>query len=653
MFKIKKITSSTVVDFAAEELKKYLRMMMPECGDISIAYAPAATDGFRLGLMEDFGLDTSEADDLFLDDILHIDVDGEGNGIIAGSNPRSVLLAVYRYLQENGCRWLYPGIDGEFIPMQDIVATKYHKMADCRFRGQCNEGAEFQQSMLDAVDFTAKLGMNVFMLEFFIPKFYYQSYYAHRHNELHREPEPITEETVLQWKRQCEVEIAKRGLQFHDVGHGWTAEAFGISSADGWRVNEFIELPDGIRPYLAEVGGKREFFDGLPMNTNLCMSNPVARHKVAMAVAKYAKNHENVDYLHIWLADNCNNHCECAECRKMTPSDWYLMIMNEIDEQLTACALDTRIVFISYMDTSWPATKVKLNNPDRFTLLMAPISRPYTRSVNATLSEKPYDNFQLNKNILFESVDQYIKSAQDWKTLCQVNAIVYEYHFHGAQYLNPGSLGFARIVHDDVCHYRKHQMDGLINDCTQRSFWPNGFSFYVYGRTLFDNSLTYEELLEDYFTCAYGQDWKTVEALFSELGEAMDAEYLNGQRSANLTVGKYYNPEMAQRLRRVAEIRKAYTPWIEAHNNMPKRVQTVSVRLLARYLEYCEGISKALILKCYGLGEEAKKAYADFLADFGKHEVVLERYYDFYLARSTIAGVIGKTEKSVPGTDRS
>ncbi|MBR2353217.1 MAG: hypothetical protein IKA76_01785, partial [Clostridia bacterium] len=94
MYSIKKITSSNVVDFAAEELKKYLRMMMPECGDISIAYAPAATDGFRLGLMEDFGLDTSEADDLFLDDILHVDVDGEGNGIIAGSNPRSVLLAV-------------------------------------------------------------------------------------------------------------------------------------------------------------------------------------------------------------------------------------------------------------------------------------------------------------------------------------------------------------------------------------------------------------------------------------------------------------------------------------------------------------------------------------------------------------------------------
>ena len=90
MYKIYKITSHPTVDFAAEELKKYLRMMMPRCGEIVIERNPNATDGFRLGLMSDFGLDTSEAGDLQLDDILHIDTDACG-GIIAGSNARSVL----------------------------------------------------------------------------------------------------------------------------------------------------------------------------------------------------------------------------------------------------------------------------------------------------------------------------------------------------------------------------------------------------------------------------------------------------------------------------------------------------------------------------------------------------------------------------------
>ena len=43
--------SDHVIDFAAEELKKYLRMMMPEKGDIEIRLQPDATDGFRLGLL--------------------------------------------------------------------------------------------------------------------------------------------------------------------------------------------------------------------------------------------------------------------------------------------------------------------------------------------------------------------------------------------------------------------------------------------------------------------------------------------------------------------------------------------------------------------------------------------------------------------------
>ena len=90
MYKIYKITANPVVDFAATELKKYLRMMMPRCGEISIEYKPDAVEGFRLGLMQDFGLDVSEAPDVTLDDILHIDTD-ENGGIIAGDNYRTVL----------------------------------------------------------------------------------------------------------------------------------------------------------------------------------------------------------------------------------------------------------------------------------------------------------------------------------------------------------------------------------------------------------------------------------------------------------------------------------------------------------------------------------------------------------------------------------
>ena len=47
MLSIQKLRADHVLDYAAEELKKYLRMMMSECGDIDINYNPEAKEGFR------------------------------------------------------------------------------------------------------------------------------------------------------------------------------------------------------------------------------------------------------------------------------------------------------------------------------------------------------------------------------------------------------------------------------------------------------------------------------------------------------------------------------------------------------------------------------------------------------------------------------
>ena len=147
MAMIYKLRDDITLDYAAQELKKYLHMMT-SWADITIATDPKATEGFRLGLLEDFGL-PFEGKDAETDDVVHIDTTGD-SGILAGSNPRSVLFAVYRFLRENGCRWLYPGVDGDHIPMKEIEPVKYHKMADYRFRGFCNEGSESQTTIAAA-----------------------------------------------------------------------------------------------------------------------------------------------------------------------------------------------------------------------------------------------------------------------------------------------------------------------------------------------------------------------------------------------------------------------------------------------------------------------------------------------------------------------
>ena len=45
MYYVNKISLAEPIDFAASELKKYLRMMMPEGGDVKITYAPDAKEG--------------------------------------------------------------------------------------------------------------------------------------------------------------------------------------------------------------------------------------------------------------------------------------------------------------------------------------------------------------------------------------------------------------------------------------------------------------------------------------------------------------------------------------------------------------------------------------------------------------------------------
>ena len=641
MYKIYKITSHPTVDFAAEELKKYLRMMMPECGEIFIEYAPDAKDGLRLGLMEDFGLDTSEAEDLFLDDILHVDTDGE-NGIIAGSNHRSVLLSVYRYLRENGCRWFFPGVDGEYIPMQDVKPTKYHKMADCRYRGQCNEGAEYQPNMMEVIDFQPKIGMNVFMMEFDNPKVYYDYYYNSNHNHANRPAEPINATIAKQWKRQCEAELSKRSLQFHDMGHGWTAEPFGINSSNGWVKEEDNPVPENMRQYLAEVNGVRELWGGVALNTQFCMSSPEARTIVAKYITEYAYKHQNADYLHVWLADGSHNHCECAECRKKIPSDWYVMLMNEIDERLTARELNTRVVFICYTDTTWAPLQETIKNTRRFSFLLAPITRVYTSPVPQELPDVKLTPFVLNKlNAFPKTVEEYILHGQAWKKAADIPTMVYEYHFWLHQYRDPGSMDFAKLIHDDIKGYYKHGFNGLIEDGSQRSFFPTGYHFLTYAETLFDTKVDLEALKRDYFTHAFGEIADDVINYLTEITKTFDMKYLmDGVNAAANTSGSqppasYYSPAHAKRFRTVKDIVAKYAPIFEAHKVMPYRAQTVSMKLIRFHMDYVLELANIWTLKALGADPEVVAEFRPMEARIGRREFELGTYFDQRMAFSS------------------
>ena len=632
MLSINKITPNTTVDYAAEELRKYLRMMMPECGAVDIKYDPDAVDGFRLGLMQDFGLDVSDAEEPDLDDILYIDTDCEG-GIIAGDNPRSVLLAVYEYLRQNGCRWLMPGVDGEFIPMQDIVPVKYRHKPSCRYRGQCNEGAEYQPDMFDAIEFTPKVGMNVFMMEFFIPAGYYRQYYNHAGNEENRTPEPVSDRQILQWKRQCESEVAKRGLMFHDIGHGWTCQPFGIDTALRGGSPEAVEynnslLTDEQKSVLALVNGERKLWRGYPNHTQFCMSNKRARRSVAKFVADYAENHSNSDYLHVWLADGVNNHCECEECVKKTPSDWYVILLNEIDEELTAKKLDTRIVYIAYTETMWAPEEETLKNPARFALLLAPISREYSYSLRVSDEPVEITPYVRNDNILSNNFAELFCHFKNWTRDWNGANLSYEYHFWRHMIYDVSGTSLSKVINGDIKFYKANNINGVIEDGSQRSFFPTGLCFYTYARSLYDVSLSEEEIREDYFKTAFGEDWRKFYDYLDKLGRAFGHDYLSGDRNHGTTRSAWYAPEQLESLKSIGEILENGRKLIAEHYDSDYRVRTVSVRLLEFHAKYADYLVKLLIEKSQGNDEKAVEILDEMKAECGKYELAIERWYD-------------------------
>ena len=156
----------------------------------------------------------------------------------------------------------------------------------------------------------------------------------------------------------------------------------------------------------------------------------------------------------------------------MRSLDWYMVMMNELDEELTKRALDTRIVFISYVDTMFGFEQVTIRNPQRFSLLYAPISRSYTASITeASEIPEPLPDMR-NAWKTPASAEESFAQLKHWRNTWKGPAFSYEYHFWRHQFLDPGGITFARRIYEDVRSLKVMELDGYVEDGSQRSGSP-------------------------------------------------------------------------------------------------------------------------------------------------------------------------------------
>ena len=123
--------------------------------------------------------------------------------------------------------------------------------------------------------------------------------------------------------------------------------------------------------------------------------------------------------------------------------------------------------------------------------------------------------------------------------------LAYEYHFWHHQMRDVGGISIARVINGDIKFYKSHKINGVIEDGSQRSYFPTGLAFYTYARTLYDVSLSAEEIAEEYFSAAFGEDWREFYDYLSKITEAFGHDFLSGDynRKIDRNRAPWYAPE--------------------------------------------------------------------------------------------------------------
>ena len=618
--------------YAADELLKYLERVSPEL----LAMEDAS---IRLGLLEDLGLPADEVEDPVLEDLIDADI-RNGSGYIAGSNPRSVLMGVYRYLRSAGCAWPRPGKDGEYIPRKDLRAHsfRFREKAAFPFRGQVIEGAVSLEMVLDTVEWLPKVGMNLFSLQSVVPYFVMTRWYEHTGSTVKADEHMSYERMLQELQPIMERKIKKCGLLLQCLGHGYLLEPWGVHCK---RKGLYCELPDDLRPHLALVNGKREYIQGYPNWTQLCLSDDEARAKVIDWVVNYAKNKPYVDLMSMGLADASNNQCECEKCRSQRTADLYVRYLNELDAALTKEGLDTRIAMSVYIETYWPPIRERLNNPGRFVMQVASTSRSYCLPFSAKRYDGPLPPYQKNNYQMKRDFALTLSFVDEWRKIFDGKRVLTEYYLYTDHFFDPGYFQVSKLIHDDAAMLPAIGFHGMRSIQTQRCFSPNGLPNVSMAESLWNPQVDFDALAEDYFAGCYGADAPAAMDYLRNITKLFDPCELRPNDSIvsqdTIDDGKQLaerwlrRPSSIARLKSIAACVDSFRPTVEKNCLTDEPCRKKSWEILRFHGDYCKKLADLYVTMAERGAQDAEKKLEDMVDWLSRLEDEFAPQFDLFL----------------------
>ncbi len=612
---------SPVIRFAAEEFKRLLTKMDPEA-TVSICENGNLPKEDCLLIGKKICGQLPQTQDPVIDDAICIDVKNCA-GSICGANKRSVLIAVYRFFREVGCVFVRPGRAGEWIPQKDssLFSVSLCETPAYRHRGLCLEGSNCYENVVDMIDFAPKLGFNEFFTQLFRPAWTFKRWYEHYSNPEFT-PSPISNETIDSFVRDFDIQIAMRGLEHQRIGHGWGSKILGMISGAWHELNRDDEVIPGRERLIATIDGKKCLFKGSGIDTNLCYSDPEVQNLIVDEVCSYAKENPTVHYVHFWFADTVNNQCECERCATARPSDHYVKILNMIDERLTREGLNTKIVFLIYLDLLWEPEKEVIENQDRFVLLYAPIRRSYSVPL-ASDNEKNEPPFKRNGFVPTPGAGDTLPYLHSWQKMFHGDSFIFDYHYMWDYVNDPGCYKSVKIMAQDAEDFHSLGLNGMMSCQNMRVFMPNGFGMNVLSNALWSGKEGFDQTAETYFSSCYGKDGSKVQEFLSTLSDLYDPTVLRGETPVR-------SKKNAENYAKIPELIHRFLPVIETNLTETDGVQFRSWECLKFYADLCRKTALVLYLAATGKKDEMDPAWADAKAFACKNEMRFQKEFDVF-----------------------
>ena len=487
--------ASTIEKFAADELQKYLFLISSAKLEIMldnnfVKDRKAILIG-RCSLFSQSEKISEEENDTII-----IKTINRNTLFLGGNNERSVLYAVYAFLEELGCRWVYPIKSEQIIPKKMTIAVGYMDKkitAHLKLRGLDLEPLVKRNLplILEHIDWMAKNRFNMLSTH---PGVYGTDFWS---------------TDIIRWesvKNQILPELKKRGIllnmNVHNLFYFLPPEKyykehpqwFSVQSerkiweykdsdkAKGKQTKvvlenliQYFEDPvEIIHPY--DLGQKiypkwLSFEEGHQVPSQICYSDEDAVRVYTENVLEYVEKHPEIDILGLWPSDG-GNFCQCKKCRK----DPFLIlkIVNNIAREIYRV---NKKILVEHIVRGEKSCQI------------------------------PSEDIDLSPNlIIFICYDGYKEWLSWLKRSVKQGFYRGEYNL-GDNYANRGMIYLKpdkakrwadSLVEDGFCGFSSFYIE-------TSSWYRSTFNYYFLPRAVFKEATNVEEMLKDYCNSYFGR----------------------------------------------------------------------------------------------------------------------------------------------------